>query len=197
VLTSTATDHMFGHDDDDVPARFSPRYVGATPEISSLGRFDEEMGLIGAKTVKKQLFLDHTVTEPFDGRNTDGCPSHYELKTVVPDVLNDPNAHFNHHSCNKNCVSIGFGCSGMKNTPAAHDFVRLVDNIGTSKVDCSHNEIGTVKTVPTDGDSNVGDCGINDFLPADCARMTETAVMHKGIFENAFAGEWTACDLSS
>jgi hypothetical protein len=56
VSTSTATDSMFGHDDDDVPVRFSPRYTGKTPEISSEGRFDEETGKIGSKTVKRQFF---------------------------------------------------------------------------------------------------------------------------------------------
>jgi hypothetical protein len=51
MLTSKATDSMFGHDDDDIPVRLSPHYIGTTPEISSLGRFDKEMGLIGSKTV--------------------------------------------------------------------------------------------------------------------------------------------------
>jgi hypothetical protein len=47
VLTSTATDRMFGHNNDDVPVHFSPQYIGTTPEISSEGCFDEETGKIG------------------------------------------------------------------------------------------------------------------------------------------------------
>jgi hypothetical protein len=58
-----------------VLVRFKPRYIGTTPEISSVEHFDEETGLIGSKTVKKQLFLDHTTAaEPSYGRNKDGCP---------------------------------------------------------------------------------------------------------------------------
>jgi hypothetical protein len=34
--------------------------------------------------------------------------------------------------------------------------------------------------------SSVCDCGIDDLPPAGSARMTETVVMHQGIFENAF-----------
>jgi hypothetical protein len=45
-----------------------------------------------------------------------------------------------------------------------------------------------VKTMPTDC---VSDCGIDDLASADCARMTVTVVMQKGIFKNAFADEWT------
>jgi hypothetical protein len=54
TLTSTVTDSMFGHDDDDVPVSFSPRYIAKTPEIISEECFNEEMGEIGLKTVKKQ-----------------------------------------------------------------------------------------------------------------------------------------------
>jgi hypothetical protein len=64
------------------------------------------------------------VADPSDGRNTDGCPGHFESKTAALDVLNDPNAHCNHLSCNKNRVSIGFDCLGMKSTPSARAFVR-------------------------------------------------------------------------
>jgi hypothetical protein len=49
-----------------------------------------------------------------------------------------------------------------------------------------------VKTVATDDNSNVYNCGNDVFLQVDCARKTETVVMHKGIFENAFGDEWTA-----
>jgi hypothetical protein len=56
------------------------------------------------------------------------------------------------------------------------------------------NGIGMVKAVPTDGNSNVGECGIDDFPPDACAGMTETVVMNKGALENAFADEWTASE---
>jgi hypothetical protein len=78
AATSTAKDRMFGRIDDDVLVHFKPRYIGTTPEISSSGRFDEETGLIGSKTVKKQLFLYDAVAESSDGRNTDGYPGHFE-----------------------------------------------------------------------------------------------------------------------
>jgi hypothetical protein len=74
-VASATKDSMLGRVDDDVLVRFKPRYIGTTPEISSVGHFDEETGLIGSKTVKKQLFLDHTAAEPSDGRNKYGCPS--------------------------------------------------------------------------------------------------------------------------
>jgi hypothetical protein len=35
----------------------------------------------------------------------------------------------------------------------------------------------------------VGDCGISDLPPADCARMMATAVVHQVIFEDAFSDE--------
>jgi hypothetical protein len=114
------------------------------------------------------------------------------LKTTAPDVLNDPNKDFSHHSCNQNRVSIGFGCSGMKNILSARDFARLVDDICISEVNCSRNGIGMVKTVPTDGNSKVGDFGNDDFPPADYERTTQTVVMN--LFENAFDDEWTASE---
>jgi hypothetical protein len=40
----------------------------------------------------------------------------------------------------------------------------------------------------------VDDCGIADLHPADCSRMREPTVAHQGIFENAFADEWTATE---
>jgi hypothetical protein len=46
--------------------------------------------------------------------------------------------------------------------------------------------------VPTDDNSSVGDCVIDDLPPAGSARLTETVVMHQGVFENAFADDWTA-----
>jgi hypothetical protein len=173
---------MFGCVDVDVLVRFKPRYIGTTPEISSVQRFDEEMGLIGSKTVKKQLLIDHTVVELSDGRNKDGCRG-FKSKPAATDTLNDHNKHCNHHSCNQNYVSIGCGCSVMKNTPSERDFVSLVDNKGISKVDCSHIVEEKVKAVPTYGNSvNVGDCGNDDFRPVDCTRTTETVVIHKNIF---------------
>jgi hypothetical protein len=48
-----------------------------------------------------------------------------------------------------------------------------------------------VQTMPTDCNSHVSDCVIEDLPAADCARMTETVVIQKGIFENAFADERT------
>jgi hypothetical protein len=186
---STTNDSMLGQVDDDVLVRFKPRYIGKTPEISSVGHFDEETGFIGSKTVKKKLFLDHTVTEPSDGRNKDGCPG-FESKTAATETLNDLNKHCNHRSCNQNCVSISCGSSIIKNTPSGRDFVSSVDNKVISKVDCSHIVIEMVKEVPTYGNSGIGDCGISDLLPAGCVRMAETVMMHQGIFENAFAEEW-------
>jgi hypothetical protein len=80
-------------------------------EIISVGRFDKETGLIGSKTVKKQLFLDGR------NKNNDDSPG-FESKTAATDVLNDLNKHCNHHSCNQNCISIGCDCYGIKNTPS-------------------------------------------------------------------------------
>jgi hypothetical protein len=183
VLTSTATDSKFVHDDDDVLVRFSQRYIGTTPEISSTGRLGEETGSIGSQTVKKKLFLDHTVADSSNGRNTDGCSGHSKPKMATPDVLYDSNMDCNHHSCNQIHVLIGFGCSGKKSKPPSSGFTRLVDDIGTSEVNCSRNGICVVKAVPTDGNSSVGYCGIDDLPPAGTsARMTETVVMHQGIF---------------
>jgi hypothetical protein len=48
--------------------------------------------------------------------------------------------------------------------PSESDFIVLVDDIGTSEVNCSHNGIGVVETEPTDGNSNVGD-SVNDYSP--------------------------------
>jgi hypothetical protein len=62
----------------------------------------------------------------------------------------------------------------------------LVDYIGTSEANFGRNGIGMVKTVPTDGNSNFGDGGSDDFLPADWARMAEPVVMYKDIFKNVF-----------
>jgi hypothetical protein len=191
VLTSTTTDSMFEHHDDDVPVRFSPRYIGATPEISSEGRFNEETGKVESKPVKKLLFPDNTVVLPSDGRNLNCFPGHFKSKTAVPDVLYDPNAQYNYHTCNKNDVSIGFGCPGIKITPSV---VSFVDNINSSEVNCSHKEIKMVKTMPTDCNSRVDYCGIDDLPAAECARTTETVVMTQCIFENAFVNEWTVTE---
>jgi hypothetical protein len=87
---STTNDSMLGHVDDGVLVRFKPCYIGTTPEIISVGHFDEETGLIGSKAVKKQFFLDHTAAEPSDGRNKDGCPG-FKSKTVATDTFNDLN----------------------------------------------------------------------------------------------------------
>jgi hypothetical protein len=66
------------------------------------------------------------VADPSNGRDTDGCPSHSRPKTAAPDVLNDPYKDCNHPSCNQNHVIIGFGCSGMKNTPPPSGFAHLI-----------------------------------------------------------------------
>jgi hypothetical protein len=49
----------------------------------------------------------------------------------------------------------------------------------------------TSKTTQYGVSGCVGDCGISDLLPSDCAKMMETAVVHQGIFEDAFSDEWT------
>jgi hypothetical protein len=54
-----------------------------------------------------------------------------------------------------------------------------------------------VNTTPPDSYGYVVDCGIVDHPPADCSRMTATAVAHQGIFENPFADEWTELELES
>jgi hypothetical protein len=185
VLTSTATDCMFGHDDDDVPVRFSLRYIGTTPEIISKGRFDEETGKIGSKTVKKQLFLDHIVVEPSNGSNTDSFPGYSKSKTEA----HDPNKDCYHTSCNQNGVSIGFCCPRMKIPPSARDFVGLADDVSMSKVNCSHSGIGMVKTMPTDCNSRVNHCGIDDLPAVEYARTTKTVVMTQCISD-----EWTVSE---
>jgi hypothetical protein len=53
---STATECMFGHDDDDVPVRFSPRYIGTTPEIRSKGLMIKRAKL-GRKRSRNNYFL--------------------------------------------------------------------------------------------------------------------------------------------
>jgi hypothetical protein len=82
----------------------------------------------------------------------------------------------------------------MKITPSARDFVGFVDNITISEVNCSHNGIGMVETMPKDCNSRVADCGIDDLTAADCERTTETFVVTQRIFENPFADEWTATE---
>jgi hypothetical protein len=54
-ITSREKDRLFGCVDDDVLVRFYPHYIGTTPEMSSTRRFDDKIGLIGSKTVKKKL----------------------------------------------------------------------------------------------------------------------------------------------
>jgi hypothetical protein len=51
ALKSTTMDSKFGHEDDDVPVRFNPHYIGTTLEISSTERFSEETSLNRSKTV--------------------------------------------------------------------------------------------------------------------------------------------------
>jgi hypothetical protein len=52
----------------------------------------------------------------------------------------------------------------------------------------------TVKTVPPGVRCCVGDYRIADLPLDDCPRMGVTTVAHQGIFENAFADEWTASE---
>jgi hypothetical protein len=54
---STATDSMFEHDDDDVPARFIPRYICTTPEISSPGRLMKKRASLGRKRSRNNYLL--------------------------------------------------------------------------------------------------------------------------------------------
>jgi hypothetical protein len=49
----------------------------------------------------------------------------------------------------------------------------------------------TSKAVQPGVSGYVGVCGISDLLLADCARVMATAVVHQGIFEDAFSDEWT------
>jgi hypothetical protein len=72
---------------------------------------------------EKQLFLDHTVLETYEGSTTDSFPGYSKSKTEAPNVLNDPNKDCYHTSSNPNGVSIGFGCPGMKISPSARDFI--------------------------------------------------------------------------
>jgi hypothetical protein len=75
-----------------------------------------------------------------------------------------------------------------------HNFINSHDNLGVSKVDCSQNGMAMVNTAPPDSYGDVVDCGIVDHPPADCSRMTATAVAHQGIFANPCADEWTALE---
>jgi hypothetical protein len=55
--------------------------------------------------------------------------------------------------------------------------------MGVSEVDCSQNSMARVNTTLPDSYGYVVDCGIVDHPPADCSRMTATAVAHQAVFE--------------
>jgi hypothetical protein len=78
-----------------------------------------------------------------------------------------------------------------ENTPSSLDGVHSGENVGISKVDCCQYGMDTSKTAQPWASGCVGDCGISDHVLADCARMMATAVVHQGIFEDAFSDEWT------
>jgi hypothetical protein len=69
--------------------------------------------------------------------------------------------------------------------------------MGISKVDCCQNGMVMVKTTPPDLSGCADDCGMIDLPPADCARMTATAVMNQGIFANVFSEVWPEGELES
>jgi hypothetical protein len=53
---------------------------------------------------------------------------------------------------------------------------------------------GNGETTPSDSSGYAADCGITDIPLACCSTMRATTVAHQGIFENAFADEWTASE---
>jgi hypothetical protein len=87
--------------------RFNPRYIGNTPEKSSTGRFNEEADLIGSKTVKKKLFLDHSVEETTVGRITGDNLGHFGSAMLTPEALNDSVVHDDRFSSYQNRPPIG------------------------------------------------------------------------------------------
>ena len=54
-----------------------------------------------------------------------------------------------------------------------------------------------MKTMPTDCNSHVNHCGIDDLPAVEYARTTKTVVMTQCIFENAFSDEWTVAEPDS
>jgi hypothetical protein len=110
---------------------------------------------------------------------------------ATPDVINASNAHGYRFSSNQNRSGIDFGRCVTENTPSARDVVHSGENIGISKVYCSQYGMYTNKTAQPGVSGCVGDCGISDLPPDDCARMMATAVVHQGIFEDPFSDEWT------
>jgi hypothetical protein len=57
--TSAAADRKFGRFDDDVPVRFNPRYIGATPQMSSERHLDEETILIELKIQEENKYSNY------------------------------------------------------------------------------------------------------------------------------------------
>jgi hypothetical protein len=100
---------------------------------------------------------------------------------ATPEVINESNAHGYRLSSNQNRSGIEFGLCVTENS----------EYIGISKVDCSQYRMDTSKTAQPGVSDCVGDCGISDLPPVDCARMMAIAVVHQGIFEDRFSEEWT------
>jgi hypothetical protein len=117
------------------------------------------------------------------------------LAMSTPEALNDSVEHGDRLSSYQNHSCSGFGRDATVSTPTASDFISSHDNMGVSEVDCNQN--GMANTTPPDSYGCVFDCGIVDHPPADCSRMTATAVTHQGIFENPVADEWTELELES
>jgi hypothetical protein len=155
----------------------------------------KKTGLIESKTVKQQLFLDHTVAEAAIGGITGGS------------ILDQP---WQHHMFQMFLLCMVTVSLEIKTSFAMvltilqqevheqHAILAVcMDNLGVSEVDCSRNDMPMVKTTPPDSSGYAFDCGIADLPLDDCSRMTATAVMHLRIFANAFADEWTEPALES
>jgi hypothetical protein len=109
----------------------------------------------------------------------------------TPEALNDYDEHGDRLSSHQHRSCSGFWRYATRSTPTARDLINSHDNLGVSEVDCSQNGKAMVNTTPPDSYGDVVDCGIVDPPPADCSRMTATAVEHQGIFENPCADKWT------
>jgi hypothetical protein len=84
------------------------------------------------------------------------------LKTTALDISNESTVHGEMFSNKQNHSCINFWCCVTENTPSPRD-------IGIFEVNCSHyGQIEMVKTVTTDANGCVGDCGIENHPPADC-----------------------------
>jgi hypothetical protein len=123
---------------------------------------------------------------------------HFESTTATPEALNLYVEHDDRFASHKNHPPIGFGSYTSEITPTAHDFTHFHDILGVSQVDCSQSyRMATVETVTPGVSGYVDNCGIDDIAPADYEGMKATAVVHRGIFENPFAAEWTEAEPES